>query len=112
MTGFRLRSYDESPPGLFRYSAVENGIKLKFGPSPMIEEVARMLSQARKANNLPRSEVKQSLEDVDQQTCARLGNMPRYCVPCEQTPGAAPIIGLGSSSPIVTPCGGCGAKVG
>ena len=105
---YRLRTYDESPPGLYRFAATEGGIKLTAGPSPMIEAAARELANKRAANGLPRSGIKDALVDIDRYTCARLGNMPRYCI---QVDGENMAPALSSASPIITPCSGCGAKV-
>lgn len=103
---WRLRTYDELPPGMFRYSAIEGGISVNLGASPMIEAVGRQLSEFRKANNLPRSGLQESVADVDAYTCQRLGGMSKYCVPAGD-----PKVALSTVSPVVTPCRGCGARV-
>ncbi len=101
----RLRTYDIAPPGGYPYEQVE-GIRKKFPSQPMIEAQARIVSEFRKANGLPRATIKEALADIDVYQCQRLGNMPSYCT--EATPG---MVAIGQASPIITPCKGCGAKV-
>jgi hypothetical protein len=74
----------------------------------MIEDTARRVASYRAANNRPRATVREALEDVDAQTCRRLKRDPQWCLFGEQASGQ---ISLGDSSPIVTPCHGCGIKV-
>lgn len=103
----RLRSYDISPPGGYPYEQTV-GIPRKFPSQPMIEAQAQLVSSFRKANGLPRSSVKESLEDVDQYTCARLGCMPGFCVSVTQQG----VVAMAATAPaIAPPCKGCGAPV-
>ena len=100
---YRLRSYDVSPPGTYCYVQTE-GIRKDFGCQPQIEALARIVSEFRKGNGLPRSDIRESLEDVDSYNCQRLGNNPQWCVPSD----AANVVPLNASSPIISPCLGCG----
>lgn len=111
MSRWRLKSYDQSPPGGFPFAQryEHNGVKeVKQFPSlPLIEAQAQTVSAWRGGNSLPRASVKESLEDVDHYQCFRLGNNPIYCT-C--TDGAT--VALSQASPIVAPpCHGCGAPV-
>jgi len=100
----RLRSYDTSPPGGYCY--VEPGFPKMC--VPVIEDIARALSAYRKGNGKPRSSVPECLQDVDEFQCLRLGCNPSYCVSTAAPQGGAPVTALNSSSPIITPCRGCG----
>lgn len=108
MTKFRLKTYELTPPGGFPFT--EKGPPRRQFPSqPMIEAQAVIVSNFRKANNLPRASLKEALQDIDQQTCQRLGNMPQYCT---QADPATITVSLAASHPIVTGgCKGCGAPV-
>ena len=101
----RLKTYEVTPPGGYPFKEDDGR---KFKSVPMIEEQARAVAAYRAANNRPRASVREALEDVDRYTCQRLGNMPQWCLCNEQAAGN---IALGSSSPIVSPCHGCGVKV-
>ncbi len=100
---YRLRSYDVSPPGNYCYEQTE-GIRRQFGCHPLIEALARIVSDFRRGNNLPRADIKETLADVDEYNCTRLGNNPSFVVPAD----AANVVPLNTSSPIITPCKGCG----
>ncbi len=101
----RLRSYDISPPGGYPYVQTE-GIRKNFPTVPLIEDQARSVSSFRTNNHLPRASVVESLEDISNFTCTRLGGMAAYCIDSEN-PGVA----LSTASPIISPCKGCGAQV-
>lgn len=104
---YRLRSYDQAPPGGYPYTQTK-GIRREFPSVPMIEHQAQIVASFRKANGLPRASVQEALSDIDCQQCLRLGNMPAFCVPSD----SANIVALNQSSPIVAPpCKGCGAPV-
>lgn len=108
MACYRLRSYDQSPPGGFPYEQTQ-GIYKKFRAEPLIEAIARNVAAWRQANNLPRSSLRESLEDVDQYQCRRLGNPGNFCVSCD---GNTTAVALNNTSPMIAkPCGGCGAPV-
>lgn len=107
MSCYRLVSYDAPLPGNFPYEQ-STGVYKRFPAEPLIEAQARNVAAWRKANGLPRSSVIESLEDVDHYQCSSRGNPKGLCIPCS---GAAAQVALGQSSPIVAPCGGCGAKV-
>jgi hypothetical protein len=104
---YRLRSYEMTPPGGYPYEQTE-GIHRKFRSEPVIEMQAQIVASFRRANHLPRASALEALQDIDAYTCQRLGNMPAYCVSTEQP---VPAVALGSTSPLVAPCGGCGARV-
>lgn len=109
MSKFRLRSYDLTPPGGYPYTQAGDKPK-QFKSQPMIEAQAQIVSNYRKGNGLARSSVREAIEDIDCQTCARLGNMPQFCVP--QDSASAPVIAMAANSPIIAPpCQGCGAPV-
>lgn len=105
---FRLKSYDQVPPGSYVYQQTK-GIKRKFGPLPSIEMLAGEVSSFRTANNLPRASIQESLIDVDQYTCWRLGGMRAFCVAVDDEARAASA--LSPTSPIAAPCYGCGASI-
>jgi len=102
---FRLRSYDQTPPGGFPYHQAE-GISRHFPSVPLIEHQAHIVSQFRRGNKLSRSTPIEALEDIDRYNCARLGNDPRWCV---QTDAPLDIKGHQLSS--LGPCAGCGGTV-
>lgn len=108
MKCYRLRSYDQTPPGGYPFE--QTNPHKSFPSQPMIEAQASILSRWRKANNVPRSELRECLEDVDHYQCQRLGNMPQFCTPCA---GELQAVALSQTSPIIAPpCHGCGAPVG
>ena len=104
MSQCRLRSYDQSPPGGYCY--VEPGFPKMC--VPVIEDIARGLSAYRKGNGKPRASVAECLQDVDQFQCARLNCDSRFCVSTSTQAGAAPVVAINASHPIVSPCIGCG----
>lgn len=105
MACFRLRSYDQSPPGGFPY--VDPSGKT-FASQPLIEAQAQIVASWRAANNKPRAGVRDALVDIDHYTCARMSNNTGFCVPCDPSGAVA----LNVSSPIIAPpCSGCGAPV-
>lgn len=66
------------------------------------------MSEFRKVNGLPRSSLKETLEDVDRYTCLRLGCMAMYCV--EVDAQNVPVVPLAPTNPIIAgKCAGCGA---
>lgn len=105
----RLRSYDTVPMGGYPYA--QTGDKPRNFPSqPMIEAQARIVSSYRLSNGLPRSSFAETLSDIDQFQCLRLGNNPRYCIPIN--PDDPNALALAQNTPGITaPCSGCGAKV-
>lgn len=108
---YRLRSYDLAPPGGYPYTQTD-GIRREFPSQPLIEAQAQIVANFRKANGLSRGTVKEALEDVDTFTCHRLGGMSQFCVPRDQSPGAATQYALSAASPVIAPpCKGCGAPV-
>lgn len=108
MKCFRLRSYDNTPPGGFPFKQVE-GIAKDFRSVPVIEDQARSVAAFRAANGIARSSFREALEDVDHYQCQRLGNMASFCVSCEADTTA---VALSPTSPaLAAPCHGCGAPV-
>lgn len=99
---FRLRNHDKVPPGNYVYKLLfrdgkeeawfgpcnNTGGCRRFGPSPLINEVAQSLSKFRKANNLSRSSYPECLEDVDTYTCQRIGGLSEWCFDTEQSFGS------------------------
>lgn len=106
----RLRSYAQTPPGGYPYVQTE-GIQRKFPSQPLIEAQGQMLSSFRKANHLPRSSILECIEDIDHFTCQRLGCMSSFCVPINPLSPNEPKTAVSPTSPLVSPCGGCGAKM-
>ncbi len=101
----RLRSNQASPPGGFPY--YQGGDKPhKFTSVPVIEDQAKAVSSYRTANNLPRASLEETLIDVDRYTCARIGNNPRFCIPCGEND---PVSSAVTAPPPVGGCKGCGA---
>jgi hypothetical protein len=109
MKAFRLRSYETNPPGGFPYVQPDPKSH-SFSAQPQIEFQARIVLSYRNSNGLPRSTYAECIEDIDRYTCARMGNNPTYCIPCN--PEQPSVIALASTAPgIGGPCTGCGAKV-
>ena len=100
---FVLRNHTNCPPGQFVYRQDHNGTQHKFGPSPLINEVAKAISQFRTGNKLARADLRSCIEDVDRYTCQRLGGNARWCLDTDKT--------YAEVRPVKTGCGGCGAKV-
>lgn len=103
----RLKSYEQPLPGNYPYHQTD-GIDRKFPAQPTPEYQAQVVSAFRKGNGLSRSSLKECLEDVDRYQCQRLGNNPVYCT-CSEA--QANVLALNASSPIITPCKGCGVVV-
>lgn len=105
----RLASYDTVPPGGYLYTQTE-GIKREFPSLPTIESQAQAVSAFRAGNGLPRSSVRECLTDIDHFNAARLGCHRRWCVSVDPATGAT-TTALSQTSPIITPCKGCGAQL-
>jgi hypothetical protein len=119
---FRLKNHDKVPPGNYVYKLTiqdsresawfgpcnNTGGCRRFGPSPLINEVAQSVSRFRIANNLSRSSYAEALEDVDTYTCQRIGGLSEWCFNTEQS--------FGDVNPTaVRPaagCATCGNKLG
>ena len=107
MSEYRLRSYDQSPPGGYPYR--QEGSKPRtFTAVPLIESQARNVESYRKSNGLPRATYPESLVDVDRYQCIRMGNNPQYCIPCESQSQS---VAVAANAPGLVPCGSCGARV-
>lgn len=100
---FRLLSHDKCCPGEFRFEQPFAGRAKRFGPSPLIGEVAKAVADFRAGNRLPRASALEALEDIDAFTCARLGNSPRWCFNTEKS--FDQLAGVAAS----TKCATCGA---
>jgi hypothetical protein len=101
---YRLRTYEITPTGGYPFS--EGGHN--FPSQPMIEAQAKIVSNYRKGNGMPRASLAESLADVDCYQCQRLGNMPQWCIPAD----SANQVALPATAPIIAPpCKGCGAPV-
>jgi hypothetical protein len=81
-----LKSFNQPIPGNYFY-VQRHGIYHTFPAVPFIEEVAKSVSSFRIANKLPRANLAECLEDVDQFNCEVRNNDPKYCRQCaeEQT---------------------------
>src|SRR5947207_3238839 len=101
-----LKSFDLNPPGNYWYEMQYNGKRKVWPPQPEIAAQATIVSSFRKGNGLRRASVKECLEDISEFTCRRLGNNPSFC-----TNSSTPSLALNVSSPIISPCHGCGAPV-
>lgn len=99
-----LKNHNDCPPGEFRYEQTLNGILKKFGPSPIIRQVAQTVVDFRKGNQLPGATFEEALQDVDTWNCQRIGNNERWCRSTEQT--------YAEAQPAVRKPGGCcGASI-
>jgi hypothetical protein len=106
MASYRLRSFDVTPRGGYFFQ--QNGHR--FGPEPVIENMAKRVWGFRKGNNLPRATYREAMEDISIYQCSSRGNDPLYCIECN--PGQSndlPI--MGDTPGLNGPCKGCGAKV-
>jgi hypothetical protein len=79
-----LKSYNNPLPNNYVYTQTV-GISHKFAASPLIEEVAKAVSDFRIANRLPRASLAETLEDVDRYNCAVRKNDERWCWDCPGT---------------------------
>lgn len=75
---WQLKTYNANPPGNFCFTQTD-GVVHRFPPNPVIEQLVKAISAFRIANNLPRGSLAETLEDVDRQQCARLGNSENWC---------------------------------
>lgn len=105
---FRLRSFDNAPPGSFPFR--EEGAKPRnFPAQPLCEAQARIVLGYRKGNGLPRASYVECLEDVAAFQCKRLNNDPRFCVECGPVGESA--LPLAGNAPGLAPCKGCGVPL-
>lgn len=77
---FRLKRHDHAPPGGYPYEQTE-GIRHKFKAHPDINDQARIVSDFRAGNGLPRATFAESLQDVDEYQCSpyRLNGNRKWC---------------------------------
>lgn len=76
----KLYSFSPFPPGAYPYEQVFNGKIYKFPDMGLnIEQQALKIQQFRAANGIPRSTLAETIEDLNEFTCARLGNDPKWC---------------------------------
>jgi hypothetical protein len=100
-----LKSLTNCPPGEFYYKQAEAGSHV-FGPSPLIGQVAALVSDFRRGNSLPRSDQMSCMVDVIQFTVARLDPRSEWIIETDLDTGALlPGVGGGGG------CAGCGAVV-
>lgn len=99
---WHLLSLDKCPPGEFRYEQAFNGKARRFGPSPVVGELAAKVADFRAGNGLPRATKAEALEDIDAFNCQRLGYSSRWCyntdIPFTQIAAAV----------VPAPCATCG----
>lgn len=109
MKAYRLRSYENSPPGAYPFTEFSSKPR-NFRSQPMLEAQAKIVWGYRRANGLPRATYKEAIEDIDRQTCQRLGNNPLYCIECSSD--SPHEVALSESTPGLNgPCKGCGVPV-
>jgi hypothetical protein len=101
-----LKSYENSLPGNYVYTQTI-GIRHTFPSGPVIEELVKLVSAFRIANNLPRASLAETLEDVDTYQCAVQNNNPDYCRDCEGCFEQA----RSSHRFFAAPCSSCGTPV-
>jgi hypothetical protein len=94
----RLRDKTTTPPGTFIFDQGGRKFSGPFAPS-----VAGQISSFRVANRLPRASLDESMQDLVDATCARLGSDKKYCI-CD----GEPIPGHPTQ---VATCAGCGAQL-
>jgi hypothetical protein len=76
----KLFSFLPFPPGGFAYVQDFNGTKYNFPDIGLdISGQARLILKFRKANGLARASFDEALSDLNEFTCARLGNNSRWC---------------------------------
>lgn len=80
---------------------------VQFGPSPLINQVAKDLMAFLKANKLPRSSFAECVQLIDSYTCTRIGNKKQFCYDTEKR--------VADTSPTVMAaqgkCGSCGVRL-
>jgi len=116
----RLYSHSSCPPGEFfirivfsqtDWSASQAGCGspncVQFGPSPLIEEVAKDMGAFLRSNNLPRNSFAECVQLIDTYTCERLGNGKQWCFDTEKNYNETTATILNREGK----CGGCGVKV-
>ncbi len=117
----RLNSHMSVPPGEFVWRVVvRDGIVtpthtpcggqsncFTFGPSPLIDQIAKEYLTFLRGNKLPGADYAQIVEQIDAYTCERLGNSPQFCYDSEAR--------VSQNSPTVMAsrgrCAGCGIKL-
>jgi hypothetical protein len=104
---YRLNSYDSVIPNGYYYVQTINGKNRTCGPSPSVEDVARCALAFRTGNGLARASFTEALQDVNEYTCARLGNTSSYCTQCDEEG----FLQANARIPGVKPCGSCGVPV-
>lgn len=98
----RLKSYASHPPGGFGHPDLPSSEGVYN-----ILDLARVLSDFRKGNSLPRSSITECFEDIDVYTATRIRNTIRRWQSWVVDTDAADYI-----APVPRPggCGGCGSK--
>lgn len=99
---FRLKSHLNAPPGSFSYEQTQ-GIYRKFDATPLIDQLAYLVADFRKGNQLPGATFEEALADVDFYNCQRLGFMERWCYNTDKSFAQ-------TSIPPKRGCGTCGHR--
>ena len=99
-----LKTYNTTPPGGFPFSDTDGQ---KFKSLPVIEDVAKLVASYRASNKLPRANFLDAINDVDNFTCQRLGNMVQWCSCNDQGSNMSRAITTHQQSG----CKSCGAKI-
>jgi len=100
----KLYSFNPFPPGGFPYSQVFKGVTYKFPDEGLdIQQQTARILKFRRANGVPRATFDETLEDLNEFTCARLGNDPRWCGDGRRVAQVQRVQSAG--------CKGCGAVV-
>ena len=118
---FRLYSHTSVPQGEYYIRAViRDGVIsityspcggqsncVQFGPSPLIDQVAKELDAFYRANKVASPGFGALVEMIDSYTCTRLGNSSQFCYDTEKR--------VSQTSPTVLAaqgkCSGCGVHV-
>ena len=100
----KLSYFTPFPPGEFPYSQTVKGITYNFPSEGLdINTQATRVQKFRAKNGFPRSTFDETLDDISEYTCQRLGNNPKWCGDSTRN---APTPKVQSGK-----CGGCGAPV-
>jgi hypothetical protein len=81
------------------------GISHKFpGSGLSIEQQAKNVLAFRQANKQERATIEEVIQDIDEQTCLRLGCLPQFCYDTDKPFSAPPTVAKKGG------CGSCGLK--
>jgi hypothetical protein len=79
-----LKTYNSAPPGSYHYEQTDE-IRHSFKQRPVIEDLAKAVSNFRIGNKLRRASLGESLEDIDTFICGQLKNNPQFCRETDST---------------------------